>query len=164
MSWYKCNDCGHIFEDGEFVVKSEYMGECWGIPAYDEFCYCPSCGGDGWEEAGHCAKCHGIFLGDELTEGLCDECLREIAMAYKYDIAKCYALSKASGEKESVSIDPFLACMFTAEQINEVLYRELAIASAVKPVDCTPFIEADRYWFDERIAEEVKENDNRRKG
>ena len=66
MSWYKCNDCGHIFEDGEFVVKSEYMGECWGTPSYDTFHYCPSCGGDGWEEAGHCARCRGVFFDDEL--------------------------------------------------------------------------------------------------
>ena len=161
MSWYKCNDCGHVFEDGEFVIKSEYMGECCGTPAYDTFRYCPSCGGDGWEEAGHCAKCRGVFLDDELTEGLCDECLKEISMDYKYDIARCYALSQESGEKESVSIDPFLACMFTTEQINEILYRELAVASAIKPVNCEPFIESDKYWFYEHIAKEVKKNDNR---
>ena len=161
MSWYKCNDCGHIFEDGEFIVKSEYVGECWGTPAYDERSYCPSCGGDAWEEAGHCAKCRGVFLDDELTEGLCSECLNEIAMEYKYDIAKCYALSQSSGEKESVSINPFLSCMFTNEQINEVLYRELVVASAIKPVSCEPFIESDKHWFYERIAEEVKKNDNR---
>lgn len=161
MSWYKCNDCGHVFEDGEFAVKSEYMGECFGFPTYDTFLYCPSCGGDGWETAGHCAKCRGVFLEDELTEGLCAECLNEIAMEYKYDIAKCYALSQASGEKESVSIDSFLACMFTTDQINEVLYRELAVASAIKPVSCEPFIESDKYWFYERIAEEVKKSDNR---
>lgn len=164
MSWYKCNECGHIFEDGEFYVQSEYMGECWGTPAYDTFRYCPSCGGDEWEEAGHCAKCHGIFLDDEMTEGLCEECLSDIAVSYKYDLAKCFALSQKSGEKQPVDIDYFLSCMFTPEQINEVLYRELAVAAAVKPVDCTPFIETDRYWFDERVAEEVKNNDNRRKG
>ena len=161
MSWYKCNDCGHIFEDGEFFIDRQYVGECWGTPAYRDFRLCPSCRGENWEEAGHCAKCFGIFLDDELTEGLCSECLNEITMEYKYDIAKCYDLSQKTGEKQQVNIDPFLADMFSAEQINEILYRELAIASSVKPVDCTPFIESDKYWFYERIAEEVKENDNR---
>lgn len=161
MSWYKCNECGHIFEDGEFYTKSEYMGECWGTPAYDTFLYCPSCGGDEWEEAGHCAKCHGIFLDDEMTDGLCEECLSDIALTHKYYIAKCFGLSQKSGEKQPVYIDYFLSCMFTAEQINEVLYRELAVAASVKPVDCTPFIEADRYWFDERVAEEVNKNVDR---
>jgi hypothetical protein len=70
-------------------------------------------------------------------------------------------LSQKSGETDSVSVDWFLSCMFTTEQINEILYRELAIAASVKPVDCTPFIEDDRYWFNERIAEEVKKNVNR---
>lgn len=161
MSWYKCNDCGHIFEDGEFYVQSEYMGECWGAPAYKDFSYCPSCGGDGWEEAESCSRCNGVFLEDELTDGICDECLNEIAMSYKYDIAKCYAFSQKECFKYPVEIDCFLSCMFTPEEINEVLYRELAIASSIKPVDCTPFIEADRYLFNEHIAREVKKNDNR---
>lgn len=158
---YKCCECGHIFEDGEFVVKNEYVGECWGTPAYQDFSYCPHCGSDCWEEAVACLKCHGAFLDDELTDGLCAECLSDIAMTYKNDISKCYSLSQKSGEKIPVDIDYFLSCMFTTEQINEILYRELVVATSLKPVDCTPFIDADRYWFDERIAEEVKKNDNR---
>ena len=155
MSWYKCTDCGHIFEDGEEKVTTEYLGECFGFPAYDEFSSCPSCGGD-YDKAEKCEKCGGVFFCDELTDGLCNECLNVLAMEYKYDIAKCYALSKESGEKENISIDPFLASMFTEEEINEVLYRELAVASSIKPVDCTPFIESDRYWFNEQIVKEVK--------
>ena len=163
MSWYKCNDCGHIFEDGEASCYSEYMGECHGSPAYDSFSCCPCCGGD-YETAKTCEVCGGVFLYDEMTDGVCDECLKEAAMKYKYDIAKCFSLSKSVKATYSVSIDWFLSCMFTPEQINEILYRELVVASSLKPVDCTPFIDDDRSWFNECIAEEVKKNDNWRKG
>jgi hypothetical protein len=108
-----------------------------------------------------CVICEDVFEYDEITDGVCNECLKELVARYKYDIAKCYDLSKKNAEKHSVDIDYFLSCMFTEEQINEVLYRELAVASAIMPVDCTNFIEADRYWFDERVIEEVKKNDNR---
>jgi hypothetical protein len=160
MSWYKCNDCGHIFEEGEAGYYSEYMGECHGSPAYEEFSCCPSCGGE-YEEAQSCKICGGVFLYDEMSEGLCKECLNNLVADYKYDIKKCYSLSQKNEAKSKVEIDNFLACMFTEKEINEVLYRELVVASSIKPVDCTPFIEEDRYWFDERIAEEVNNNDNR---
>lgn len=160
MSWYKC-ECGHIFEDGEFLVKSEYMGECWGAPAYQDFCYCPSCGDDCYEQASQCKKCGAVSLDDEMTDGYCDGCVTDMVSDYKYNIAKCYSLSRSSGETEEVEIDLFLASMFSHELINEILYRELVQCSAIAPVDCTPFIEVDEYWFKDRVVEEVKKNDNR---
>ena len=162
MSWYKC-ECGHIFEDGEFLVKSEYMGECWGAPAYQDFQYCPSCGDDCYEQASRCTKCGAVFLDDEMTDGYCDGCIADMVSDYKYNIAKCYSLSRSSGETEEVEIDFFLASMFSPKLINEVLYRELVQISAIAPVDCTPFIEADEYWFKDRVVEEVKKNENRKK-
>lgn len=162
MDWYKC-ECGHTFKDSEFLVKSEYMGEFWGEPAYKDFSYCPYCGGDCCEEASQCHECGGVFLDDEMTEGYCDGCIANMVSDYKYNIAKCYSLSRSSGEKEEVEIDFFLASMFSPELINEVLYRELVQCSAIAPVDCTPFIEADEYWFKDRIVEEVKKNEDREK-
>ena len=162
MSWYKC-ECGHIFEGGEFVVKSEYMGECWGAPAYQDFQYCPSCGDDCYEQASRCKKCGAVFLDDEMTDGYCDGCVADMVSNYKYNIAKCYSLSREYAGKEEVEIDCFLASMFSPELINEVLYRELVQISAIAPVDCTPFIEADEYWFKDRVVEEVKKNENRKK-
>ena len=145
------------------MVKSEYMGECWGTPAYQNFRYCPSCGDDCYEMATHCKKCGGVFLDDEMTDGYCDGCIADMVSDYKYNIAKCYSLSRASGETEEVKIDLFLASMFSPELINEVLYRELVQIAAIAPVDCTPFIEADEYWFKDRVVEEVKKNENCKK-
>ena len=150
---YKCCSCGHLFEEGEQAVWEERHGL--DTPPYEKWSGCPICR-DGYEEVNQCKKCGSWHTEDELTNGLCDECLNDIAMEYKYDIAKCYALSKKSGETHQVEVDSFLADMFTPEQINDVLYRELVIASAIKPVDCTTFIDADRDWFNEKIAEEVK--------
>lgn len=41
---FKCIDCGREF-DTPTVVKED-RGECWGIPAYENVCVCPFCGGD----------------------------------------------------------------------------------------------------------------------
>lgn len=45
---YKCNDCDAIFENPKCV--SEYRGEYWGAPAYEDMYYCPECGSDDYEE------------------------------------------------------------------------------------------------------------------
>lgn len=41
---YKCYDCGKYFNKPKEV--EEYMGEFWGVPAYDKIPYCPFCNGD----------------------------------------------------------------------------------------------------------------------
>lgn len=48
MATYKCNDCGAEFDEPE--TYSEYMGEFWGFPAYEEFGRCPVCESDDYEE------------------------------------------------------------------------------------------------------------------
>lgn len=40
---FKCNDCGLKFEEPE--TWREYMGECHGAPAYEEWSGCPMCHG-----------------------------------------------------------------------------------------------------------------------
>ena len=62
MGWYKCNDCGHLFEDGEQSVKTEYVGDVGSSPAYRSFCCCPSCGSDDWEVACECKRCGGVVI------------------------------------------------------------------------------------------------------
>jgi len=41
---FRCDKCGKIFDYPIFV--KEYMGEFWGVPAYDEFPYSPCCRDD----------------------------------------------------------------------------------------------------------------------
>lgn len=44
---YLCEVCLQVLEDRDYEYESEYMGECWGRPAYQEIAYgfvCPRCG------------------------------------------------------------------------------------------------------------------------
>ena len=160
---YKCTECGHIFEEGEEKIEYEFLAEAWGRPIYEKNSYCPCCGSAGFEEADWCKSCGGLFIADDLYiyDGYCEECANQKAIEYKYKIADCYRISRKENATDNVEIDFFLSCMFTPEQINELLYKELVSASAVAPVDCTPFIKADESWFVDAVMEEVKNNDNR---
>jgi hypothetical protein len=140
---YKCYDCGHIFEEGEQI----YSGDGWNEPIIS---VCPVCGGS-FEEAEICCLCGGQFLEDELTEGLCEDCIKEKIEEYSFNhITELYLM--ASNEKEEVELNAFIACMFSPSQINELLLRELVESDKMKNVDCSPFIKYDKNWFIEKIS------------
>lgn len=40
---YKCENCGRVFTDEQAETRSEYVGEFWGAPAYQEIRVCPDC-------------------------------------------------------------------------------------------------------------------------
>ena len=40
---YKCDDCGCITLDEDLIRIKEYMGECFGFPAYETWDACPNC-------------------------------------------------------------------------------------------------------------------------
>ena len=42
----KCGLCGELFDEDELEHDYEYVGECWGQPAYEEISRCPYCGSD----------------------------------------------------------------------------------------------------------------------
>ena len=155
MSWYKCIECGHIFEEGEQKIREEYRGECCGRPAYEKLSVCPLCEGF-YDDAVRCKKCGSLRLNDELTGGLCDECVEEVLSEYRYDICGCVSVAEKGADTTVVVINGFLASMFDTEEINKILYRELISASAVAPVDCKKYIEQDKEWFVENATKEVR--------
>lgn len=69
---YICSRCGHQFEDGEERHVKEYMGECHGSPAVDEYSVCPVCGCEEYDKAKECAQCHRFRV--DVDDGLCEEC------------------------------------------------------------------------------------------
>lgn len=152
---YKCLECGHIFEDGEQAEWEEDHG--FETPPYEKMSGCPICKGD-YEETSCCSICKGEFLQYELTDGVCEDCVEELKDEYRYNPQKCYELSK--DETEKVEINYFLSCMFTEKQIEEILLLNIRKASALMPIDCSAFISADKSWFEGRVVEEVKENEN----
>ena len=142
---FKCYECGHIFESGEESRWTESYGE--------EMSGCPVCGGS-YDETKQCSICDAEHLEDELDGGVCESCINE----YRYDIGMCRKIGEKS--KENVEINSFFASMYSALEIEELIWRDMMNTQKIKSVDCTPFIETDRTWFAENLAEEVNDNEN----
>lgn len=70
MAVYKCLECGHIFEDVEAYD--------WVEPSGERFTGCPVCF-CAYGEAYQCNRCRSYHLPDELYEGMCLECLKELS-------------------------------------------------------------------------------------
>lgn len=71
---YKCNSCGHLFEEGEQAIWEETHGL--DTPPYEKFSGCPLCRGD-YEDVHQCKECGDWHTEDELYDGWCETCLRE---------------------------------------------------------------------------------------
>lgn len=142
---YKCVECGNIFEEGEQIRWDEDRGEFWGSSCSETMSGCPCCGGS-YEETKACEICGSEHLENELLNGVCEECINE----YKKDIDVCYKVGK--NDFESINLNCFLATMFSAEEIEQILLEKLKKEKA----DCSEFANADIYWFAERLTEEVK--------
>lgn len=151
---YKCLDCGHIFEYGEEAVWSEFRGECFGVESYEKMDGCPLCKGD-YEETVKCSICGSEHLEDELNGGVCDECIDE----YRKDFQTCYEVS--FGETEDIKINALLASLFDVSDIEQILKEY--IREKWQDVSCDKFIDEDKSWFGEKLAEEVKNNEGKKK-
>lgn len=73
MMMYKCENCGHLFEEGEQAVWHENYGAEIGGEMFDG---CPMCKG-GYEEVHQCKECEEWHTENELYSGWCKKCLRE---------------------------------------------------------------------------------------
>ena len=71
---YRCESCGHLFEEGEQAVWEERHGL--DTPPYEQWSGCPLCRG-GYEEVHQCKECGDWHTDDELYSGWCEKCLRE---------------------------------------------------------------------------------------
>lgn len=83
-----CGDCGKLFEEPKEWSQNHgepHLTERWSG--------CPDCGG-GFEEAYHCKQCYNEFMKDDLTEGYCEECLKEIFDNITYETALKYLIEK----------------------------------------------------------------------
>ena len=149
---FKCYDCEATFFEPRNV--SERVGEYHGEPAYTSYACCPECGG-AFGKAVQCKECDEWFFDDELTEGVCDECVEEIKAKYRYDIKGCYELAKT--ETQSVEINSFLASQYSVADIEELILKDLLQNGEV---DCSNFINEDDSWFIERVME-VRENEQK---
>ena len=149
---FKCYDCEATFSEPR--IYTEKMGEHFGVPAYASFSCCPECGGN-FDEAVQCKECNEWFFDDELTDGVCDECIEEIKAKYRYDVKGCYELAKT--ETQSIEINSFLTSQYSVADIEELILKDLLQSGEV---DCSNFINEDDSWFIEK-AMEVRENEQK---
>lgn len=147
--FYKCLECGHIFEEGEEAVWYDTHGL--EVTPYEKMSGCPICKG-AYKETVQCDVCGSEHLEDELNGGVCDECIDE----YRKNFNACYDLSIE--EKTEIKINSLLASLFDVSDIEQILKEY--IRDKHPDVDCSQFIDEDKSWFGERIAEEVKNNEN----
>ena len=99
---YRCENCGHLFEEGEQSVWYENQGECHGVTAMEKFSGCPLCQDD-YEEVHECKECGDWHTDDELYEGWCEKCLRE---SINYDTFFEYC----EANKDEQYLDTFVMC------------------------------------------------------
>lgn len=110
-----CKDCGKVIADDELITHLESRGEFWGNNCFEEIVDKCECGGE-FVEAKQCQMCGEWICEDD--ENVCDDCLQNNAT---YD----NALKYGEENKESVELNGFLANVFTADEVNEILIREL---------------------------------------
>lgn len=138
---YICTECMEVFENLSW----------WTEPHGEEMCGCPYCGGTA-QEAKKCEICNEYYLEEELHGGVCDKCIGE----YRKDFNACYKVSL--GETTEIEINSLLASLFDAGDIEQILKEY--IRNRWQDVSCDKFIDEDKSWFGERLAEEVKKNEN----
>lgn len=139
---YRCHECDRRFEDPDIITESHGFND--GIA--EERGVCPFCKGY-FEEMHKCVICGEYFTDDELTAGVCDECI------YEHDTNHmvCYEFGRL--QSESIKINSFLVSVFTEEQINEILYNRMMEMSRIISISCYEFIESDKVWFAEKLIE-----------
>ena len=74
MKMYRCESCGHLFEEGEEKKEFSYLGDYGSKKIYEHSFSCPVCGGD-YEEVVKCTKCGSYNA--EAGEKLCDDCKKQ---------------------------------------------------------------------------------------
>jgi hypothetical protein len=140
---YQCHECDRRFEEPDIITETHGMtdGSC------EKIGVCPYCKGY-FEEMHKCRICGQYFTDDELSGGVCDECIYE----HSTDIELCHRLGEEA--EETIKINGFIASVFSEEQINEILWNRIKEISRIVNVSCYDFIESDKSWLAEKLIEE----------
>ena len=151
---YQCHECDRQFEEPDIITETHGMtdGSC------EKIGVCPYCKGY-YEPMYQCKICGEWFTDDELTSGVCDDCIYQ----HDTDIELLYRLGNEEDAKETVTINGFIASVLTEEQINEILFKrikEITEISMFNWIDGTEFIGSDKSWFAEQL---IKEKQNAEK-
>lgn len=151
MCRFQCHECDRRFEKPDIIIETHGLDS----PPYEKIGVCPYCKGY-FEQVYQCKICGEWFTDDELTMGVCDECVYQ----HDTDYELCYKLGNEEEAKEKITINGFVASVFTEEQISEILIRELRNIKDITNISCIEFIGSDKSWFAEQL---IKEKNNAEK-
>ena len=141
---YKCIDCGNVFEEPHY--EPAWLGECGDRDVYGNDCSCPHCGSEDFDEAEKCELCGEYAAIEHLYDGVCGKCLHEC----DGDFDTCYEIS-LDALPEAVKLNALLVAIFGQKEIEEILWEH--VANNKDKINCKSFIEADEYWFSEKLKE-----------
>ena len=117
---YICTQCNHIFEEGEEKIIRENHGEYFGFPAYEEYSICPVCGGQ-YDEAVDCSICGECHLEEDLTNGICDECLDK-----EVDYDKVLEFLQQTDDLKYFVFEFFFSTAHFGDDVEKAINKELA--------------------------------------
>ena len=140
---YECHNCGKRFEEPHIIEEKHGLD----TPPYEKIGVCPYCKGY-FEEMTQCRICGQYFTEDELSGGVCDECVYE----HSTDIELCHRLGQEA--EESIKLNGFIASVFSEEQINEILWNRIKEINRMVNISCYDFIDSDKSWFAEQLIKE----------
>ena len=138
-----CGRCGAVIDERDIMIEDardcdvdvEYCPECRRASEFYEAAECEICG------EYHIAE-HG-YDDVEMYDGICMECLLEAS------VDECKKVAE-KGCKHMIEINAFLACAFTAAEIEDILTDALKAnpKNAVKE-----YVDGDPDWFAEKYKE-----------
>lgn len=117
---YVCDKCGDVVEENELLINKELVayGDTFG---YEEFIKDCSCGGS-YKEGSLCCICESWHTDNDVYDDVCVKCLKD---GITVENTLEYSDYVSSECPHSVPLNPFLAQIFTPQQIETLLKEEL---------------------------------------
>ena len=114
---YRCNRCGRVF-DRPTLIRGDFFSP-------DEY-ECPSCRSDDYEPVFECTRCEELFHEEDLYNGICEGCLRELAK--DRELAFAFGERNKCGEfygKGGGELNGLIAYAWDATDANNELFKSV---------------------------------------
>lgn len=146
MNRYECDECGFRFEEPDIVIETHGVTD----GSHEAHGTCPRCHGY-YEELFQCKICGKYFTDDDLTGKVCNVCIDE-----SEDLDRCFKYGSEC--EESIAVNGFIASLLDVDTIESILWEKIKEASKVIPINCSEFINSDRFWYAEQLIKEKEKN------
>lgn len=148
---YICPDCGKLYDALPTTEDIQPYGEGGCVELHEVPCSC----GCYLEEAKQCAICDEWQVADELTEGVCEYCInREMTADNVEGFVETFETVNCSFD-----INAAFEYVFTSEEVNQILMRELREYLHIKKIMPPRFEEAIKTYLNDEWAKYLIEQE-----